>query len=240
VPDPDVPGASIGSGAALAAAPAVAVGPAGIRHLVVLDVDSTLIEDEVIELLADAAGSRPLVAEITRRAMEGELDFASSLRDRVATLAGVPEQVLADVAGRIRVTEGVPEMIAGLHAAGCRVATVSGGFHEILDPLAERLGLDFWRANRLEVADGVLTGRVLGPIVDAAAKAQALTEWAAACGIPLCRTIAVGDGANDLLMMACAGLSVAFDAKAPVRDQADVILDVRDLALVLALVGLRG
>jgi len=172
--------------------------------------------------------------------MEGELDFASSLRDRVATLAGVPEQVFADVAARIRVTEGVPEMVAGLHAAGCRVATVSGGFHEILDPLAERLGLDFWRANRLEVADGVLTGRVLGPIVDAAAKAQALTEWASACGIPLSRTIAVGDGANDLLMMACAGLSVAFDAKAPVRDQADVILDVRDLALVLALVGLRG
>ncbi|THG33588.1 phosphoserine phosphatase SerB [Naasia lichenicola] len=213
---------------------------AGIRHLVVLDVDSTLIEDEVIELLADAAGSRPLVAEITRRAMEGELDFAASLRERVATLAGVPVDVFERIGKQIRVTDGVPAMVAGLHAAGCRVATVSGGFHEILDPLADRLGLDFWRANRLEVRDGLLTGGLVGPIIDAAAKAQALTEWSAACGIPLARTIAIGDGANDLLMMACAGLSVAFDAKAPVRGQADVIVDGRDLSQILALVGLRG
>ncbi|MCS0498273.1 phosphoserine phosphatase SerB [Protaetiibacter mangrovi] len=209
------------------------------RFLVVLDVDSTLIEDEVIELLADAAGSGEAVAEVTFRAMNGELDFAESLRERVATLAGLPESVFAEVGERVTVTRGVPEMIASVHAAGGQVAVVSGGFHEIIDPLAERLGLDHWRANRLEVVDGVLTGRVVPPIVDAAAKAEALQEWADAAGIPVAQTLAVGDGANDLPMMALAGLSVGFDAKAPVRDVADVLLDERDLAMLLTLIGLR-
>jgi phosphoserine phosphatase len=209
------------------------------RFLVVLDVDSTLIEDEVIELLADAAGSREAVAEVTFRAMNGELDFAESLRERVATLAGLPESVFAEVGARVTVTRGVPEMIAAVQAAGGKVAVVSGGFHEIIDPLAERLGLDHWRANRLEVADGVLTGRVIPPIVDAAAKAEALQEWADAAGIPIAQTLAVGDGANDLPMMALAGLSVGFDAKAPVRDLADVLLDARDLSMLLPLMGLR-
>jgi phosphoserine phosphatase len=208
------------------------------RFLVVLDVDSTLIEDEVIELLADAAGSREAVAEVTFRAMNGELDFAESLRERVATLAGLPESVFAEVGARVTVTQGVPEMIAGVHAAGGEVAVVSGGFHEIIDPLAERLGLDHWRANRLEVVDGALTGRVIPPVVDAAAKAEALQEWADAAGIPLGQTLAVGDGANDLPMMALAGLSVGFDAKAPVRDVADVLLDARDLSMLLPLLGL--
>jgi len=209
------------------------------RFLVVLDVDSTLIEDEVIELLADAAGSREAVAEVTFRAMNGELDFAESLRERVATLAGLPESVFAEVGARVTVTRGVPEMIAAVQAAGGKVAVVSGGFHEIIDPLAERLGLDHWRANRLEVADGMLTGRVIPPIVDAAAKAEALQEWADAAGIPIAQTLAVGDGANDLPMMALAGLSVGFDAKAPVRDLADVLLDARDLSMLLPLMGLR-
>jgi phosphoserine phosphatase len=209
------------------------------RFLVVLDVDSTLIEDEVIELLADAAGSREAVAEVTFRAMNGELDFAESLRERVATLAGLPESVFAEVGARVTVTRGVPEMIAAVQAAGGKVAVVSGGFHEIIDPLAERLGLDHWRANRLEVADGMLTGRVIPPIVDAAAKAEALQEWAAAAGVPISQTLAVGDGANDLPMMALAGLSVGFDAKAPVRDVADVLLDARDLSMLLPLMGLR-
>jgi phosphoserine phosphatase len=208
------------------------------RFLVVLDVDSTLIEDEVIELLADAAGSREAVAEVTFRAMNGELDFAESLRERVATLAGLPESVFAEVGARVTVTQGVPEMIAGVHAAGGEVAVVSGGFHEIIDPLAERLGLDHWRANRLEVVDGALTGRVIPPVVDAAAKAEALQEWADAAGIPIGQTLAVGDGANDLPMMALAGLSVGFDAKAPVRDVADVLLDARDLSMLLPLLGL--
>lgn len=210
------------------------------RFLVVLDVDSTLIEDEVIELLADAAGSREAVSEVTFRAMNGELDFAESLRERVATLAGLPESVFAEVGARVTVTRGVPEMIAAVHAAGGRVAVVSGGFHEVIDPLAERLGLDHWRANRLEVVDGVLTGRVIPPIVDAAAKAEALQEWADAAGIPIAQTLAVGDGANDLPMMALAGLSVGFDAKAPVRDEADVLLDARDLSMLLPLMGLSS
>jgi phosphoserine phosphatase len=206
----------------------------------VLDVDSTLIEEEVIELLAEAAGSGELVRRVTERAMLGELDFAQSLRERVATLRGLPSSVLGDVAERITVTAGVPAMIEAVHAAGGCVGTVSGGFHEILDPLAERLGLDFWRANRLAIADGALTGEVSGPIVDAAAKATTLREWADSCGVPLSRTVAVGDGANDLPMMAEAGLSVGFDAKPPVRDAADVLLDVRDLATLLPLLGLRG
>ncbi len=209
------------------------------RFLVVLDVDSTLIEDEVIELLADAAGSRGAVAEVTFRAMNGELDFAESLRERVATLAGLPESVFAEVGARVTVTRGVPEMIASVQAAGGKVAVVSGRFHEIIDPLAERLGLDHWRANRLEVADGVLTGRVIPPIVDAAAKAEALQEWADAAGIPIAQTLAVGDGANDLPMMALAGRSVGYDAKAPVRDLPDVLLDARDLSMLLPLMGLR-
>lgn len=208
--------------------------------LVVLDVDSTLIEDEVIELLAESAGSLAEVAAITARAMNGDLDFEESLRARVSTLAGLPESVFQTVASRIRVTTGVPELVAGVHAAGGCIGVVSGGFHELVDPIAVRLGLDYCRANRLAVADGRLTGEVAGPVVDAEAKATTLTEWAADCGVALHQTIAVGDGANDLPMMAITGLSVGFDAKAPVRDEADVLLDVRDLSMVLSLLGLRG
>ncbi|MGN6326188.1 phosphoserine phosphatase SerB [Pseudolysinimonas sp.] len=209
------------------------------RFLVVLDVDSTLIEDEVIELLAEEAGSLDAVADVTFRAMNGELDFAESLRERVATLAGLDVAAIERVRGRVRVTRGVPEMIAGVHAAGGRVAVVSGGFHEVIDPLAERLGLDRWRANRLAVAGGRLTGEVIPPIVDAEAKAAALQEWADEAGLPLAQTLAVGDGANDLPMMALCGLSVGFDAKAPVRDVAHVLLDERDLSRLLGIMGLR-
>ena len=210
------------------------------RFLVVLDVDSTLIENEVIELLAAEAGSLALVEEITFRAMNGELDFEASLRSRVATLRGLPSAVFEDVAPAITVTAGVPEMVAGIHAAGGWATVVSGGFHEVLDPVAAALGLDQWRANRLEVVDGVLTGGLVGPIIDAQAKADTLQEWATLMGIPLRQTVAVGDGANDLTMMALAGLSVGFDAKAPVRDLANVLIDERDLSLVLPLLGLRG
>lgn len=210
------------------------------RFLVVLDVDSTLIENEVIELLAGYAGSRAEVERITRRAMNGELEFEESLRARVATLRGLPESVLVEARAQVTVTRGVPEMIAGIHAAGGRVGVVSGGFHEIIDPLAQALGLDQWRANRLEVFAGELSGALTGPIVDAAAKAMTLREWAGAAGLPLARTVAVGDGANDLEMMAIAGLAVGFDAKAPVRDLAGVLIDDRDLSQVLPLLGLRG
>ncbi len=206
--------------------------------LVVLDVDSTLIENEVIELLADEAGSGEKVAEITFRAMNGELDFESSLRERVATLAGLSASAIETVRSRVTVTAGVPELIAGVHAAGGRVAVVSGGFHEVIDPLAAELGLDDWRANRLAIVDGVLTGGLIPPIIDAQAKASALREWAADAGLPLSQTLAVGDGANDLPMMAVCGLAVGFDAKAPVRNLAHALLDVRDLSLLLPLMGL--
>jgi phosphoserine phosphatase len=208
--------------------------------LVVLDVDSTLIENEVIELLADHAGSLVEVESITSRAMNGELDFEESLRARVATLAGLPVSVFEVVQRQVTVTNGVPELISGVKDAGGRVAVVSGGFHEVLDPIAVALGLDYWRANRLEVADGVLTGGITGAVVDAEAKASTLQEWAADFGVPLSQTVAVGDGANDLPMMAIAGLAVGFDAKAPVRDLAGVLIDVRDLSQVLPLLGLRG
>lgn len=208
--------------------------------LVVLDADSTLIREEAIELLAEEAGSLEHVAAVTERAMRGELDFAASLRERVATLSGLDESVLAAARERMTPTDGVQELIDGVHAAGGLVGVVSGGFHELLDPLAERLGLDFCRANRLETADGRLTGRVDGPIVDAEAKATALVEWAAAGGIPLGRTVAVGDGANDLRMLDRAALGIAFCAKPVVRAQADLAIDRPDLGAVLAVLGLRG
>lgn len=208
--------------------------------LVVLDVDSTLIENEVIELLAEAAGSLDEVAAITHRAMSGEIDFAESLHERVATLAGLPVSCLAEIGERITITAGVPELVAGVHSLGGRIGVVSGGFHELVDPIGEALGLDHWQANRLEVADGTLTGRVTGPIVDAEAKAAALRAWAADSGTPLSRTIAVGDGANDLRMMDEAGLAVAFCAKPLVRAHADVCLDTRDLSQLLPLLGLRA
>lgn len=208
------------------------------RFLVVLDVDSTLIEDEVIELLAAEAGSAERVAEITFRAMNGELDFEESLRERVATLAGLPASVFATVGSRVTVTTGVPALVRAVQDAGGRVAVVSGGFHEVIDPIAESLGLDHWRANRLEIVDGRLTGDLIPPIIDAAAKADALREWADAAGLTLSQTVAVGDGANDLPMMAICGLAVGFDAKAPVRDEANVLLDERDLSMLLPLLGL--
>ncbi|MGV8885174.1 MAG: phosphoserine phosphatase SerB [Microbacteriaceae bacterium] len=210
------------------------------RFLIVLDVDSTLIENEVIELLADQAGTLDAVAQITLRAMNGELDFEESLRSRVQTLAGLPESVFADVAPQVVVTAGVPEMVAAVHAAGGLVTVVSGGFHEVLDPVAEQLGLDYWRANRLEVVDGVLTGGLVGPVIDAQAKADTLVEWSRESNVALRNTVAVGDGANDLAMMAICGLAVGFDAKAPVRDEAHVLIDVRDMRQLLPLLGLRG
>ncbi|MGU3408664.1 phosphoserine phosphatase SerB [Microbacterium sp. M1A1_1b] len=210
------------------------------RFLVVLDADSTLLEDEVIELLADGAGTRPQVQAITERAMRGEIDFADSLRERVATLAGLQADVVDRAQRAVRVTHGADELVRGVHAAGGTVGVVSGGFHEVLDPFAARLGLDHCRANRLEVVDGTLTGHVLGGVVDAAAKAETLLAWAASDGVPVSRTVAVGDGANDLAMMGVAALSVAFDAKPRVRQEADVVVVDRDLSAVLAALGLRG
>ena len=217
---------------ALTDGPLVTEGPG----LLVMDVDSTLIEQEVIELIAERAGTREQVAEVTARAMRGELDFAASLRERVATLAGVRESVFADVLAEVRPTRGAAELIEALHARGFRVGVVSGGFEEVVVPLAERLGIDHVAANRLETDDGVLTGRVLGRIVDRQEKVRCLRTWAERDGVPMERTIAVGDGANDLGMLAAAGLGVAFCAKPVVVEQADAAVHVRDLRAVLQLI----
>jgi phosphoserine phosphatase len=208
------------------------------QFLVVFDVDSTLIEDEVIELLADVAGKREEVAAVTERAMAGELDFAESLIERVKTLAGLPDSVFADVQKCITITTGAKQLIDAVHASGGKVGAVSGGFNQLLTPLAEILELDFARANQLEVVDGFLTGKVLGAIVDRQAKADALLEWAAATSTPIENTVAVGDGANDLSMMSVAGLGVGFNCKPIVREHADFILEGHDLSKLTEKLGL--
>ncbi|MEO0026865.1 MAG: hypothetical protein RL716_196 [Actinomycetota bacterium] len=201
------------------------------RYLVVFDVDSTLIEDEVIELLADVAGKREEVAAVTERAMAGELDFAESLIERVRTLEGLPESVFADVQKRITITTGAIETVAAIQKAGGKVGAVSGGFNQLLEPLSKILNLDFARANQLEVIDGKLTGRVIGGIIDRTAKSDALKEWSQLTGLD--HTVAVGDGANDLEMMATANLGVAFNAKPIVREKADVVIEGNDLRSLL-------
>lgn len=205
------------------------------RFLVVFDADSTLIRNEVIELIADEAGRGADVALATEAAMRGEVDFATSLRSRVEALAGVPVAAFARVLDRVEPTPGVVPLIEAIHARGGVAAVVSGGFHEVLDTVAPSLGVDVWRANRLVAEDGALTGVVDGGIVDAEGKAAALREWAAAYGVPLARTIAIGDGANDLRMMAAAGLGLAFNAKPAVRAQADLVIERVDLAEVIPL-----
>jgi phosphoserine phosphatase len=205
------------------------------RALVVLDADSTLIRNEVIELLADEAGRGAEVAAATEAAMRGEVDFATSLRSRVAALRGVPTSAFSRVRARIEPTPGVRELIAAVHERGGVVAVVSGGFHEILDTVAPDLGVDVWRANRLVIANDELSGEVDGPIVDAAAKAAALAEWASAYGVDPRRTIAIGDGANDLLMLRAAALGLAFNAKPAVRAAADLVIGPVDLRAVIPL-----
>lgn len=195
-----------------------------MRRLIVMDVDSTFIVNEQIDLLAEIAGSGAQVAEITARAMAGELDFEASLRARVATLAGLPISVFDDVRARIRLTPGARELVEECALRTWPVALVSGGFHEIIDPLVKPLPITYVRANRLAASAGRLTGEVDGPVVDRAAKAAFLTEFAAAEGIPLPDTVAVGDGANDLDMLAAAGLGVAFQAKPVVAVEADLAL----------------
>ncbi|MBD3780418.1 MAG: phosphoserine phosphatase SerB [Micrococcales bacterium] len=203
-----------------------------------MDVDSTLITQEVVELLAAHAGSRDEVAAITERAMRGDLDFTASLRARVATLAGLPVSVFAEVLEEVVVTPGAVELLAELDRRGWPVGLVSGGFVEVVGPLAARLGIPRYRANALEVSGGALTGRVAGEVVDRAVKARTLREYAAETGVPLERTVAIGDGANDLDMLAAAGLGVAFNAKPVVCEQADAVVRGR-LDAVLELPQLR-
>ena len=206
------------------------------RKFIIMDVDSTLIQQEVIELLAAHAGTEAEVAKVTAAAMRGELDFAQSLHHRVATLAGLPESVLAEVGAKIKFSVGAERLISEAKAAGHVVAAVSGGFSQILAPLAKRLGLDHALANDLEIVDGHLTGKVRGAVVDRSTKALKLLEWSAEAGIARSATMALGDGANDLDMMAAAALGVAFNAKPAVRAAADAQINLPnlDVALILA------
>ncbi|BCW71221.1 phosphoserine phosphatase SerB [Arthrobacter sp. NicSoilB8] len=207
------------------------------RKFLIMDVDSTLIQQEVIELLAAYAGKREEVTAVTEAAMRGELDFAQSLHARVAVLAGLPSDVVEKVRAEVKLTDGAAELVAAFQAAGHAVAVVSGGFNQILRPIAEDLGLHYWIANELEIADGALTGKVIGDVVDRAAKEKYLREWAAAEGIPMEHTIAVGDGANDLDMLGAAGIGVAFNAKPAVRAAADAAVNLPYLDAVRYIAG---
>lgn len=201
-----------------------------------MDVDSTFIREEVIELLAGHAGREAEVAAVTEAAMRGEIDFADSLRARCRALEGLDVGVFEQVYRAVRVTPGADVLLAGLSRRGDAVGLVSGGFVEIVEPLARAHGIPHVHANRLEVVEGRLTGRVDGEIVDRAGKERALRRFAEQEGIPMSRTVAIGDGANDLDMMAAAGLGIAFGAKPVVQAQADEVLDGSSLAAVLDLV----
>lgn len=220
----------------------IAVQEAGLdrrgQYLVVMDVDSTFIQDEVIDLLADEAGVMAQVAEITDRAMQGELDFEQSLRARAALLAGLPASALDRVRERITLTPGARTLCRTLSRLGYRIALVSGGFTDVISPIAADLGVTDVRANTLEVVDGVLTGQVIGPVIDRIGKKLALEAFARQYGIPPRRTIAIGDGANDVDMLAAAGLGIAFNAKAAARDVADTAVNVPYLDSVLFLIGI--
>ena len=207
------------------------------KRLVVFDVDSTLIQGEVIEMLAARAGCEDEVRAVTDAAMRGELDFAQSLERRVACLAGLPESVLAEVAESLQLMPGARTTVRTLKRLGFRCGVVSGGFTSIIAPLAESLGLDFHVANELEIVDGKLTGKVVGDIVDRAGKATALRRFAAEFDVPLAQCVAIGDGANDIDMLSTAGLGVAFNAKPALREVADTALSHPYLDVVLFVLG---
>jgi phosphoserine phosphatase len=220
----------------------VAVERAGLarrsKRLIVFDVDSTLVQGEVIEMLAAHAGAEAEVRAVTEAAMRGELDFAESLRRRVSALAGLPESVLAEVASQLELTPGARTTIRTLKRLGFRCGVVSGGFTRVISTLVDELGLDFYAANELEVVDGRLTGRVLGEIVDRPGKAVALRRFADSYGIPLEQCVAVGDGANDIDMLSTAGLGIAFNAKPALQAVADTALSHPYLDVVLFVLGI--
>ncbi|HET9944728.1 MAG TPA: phosphoserine phosphatase SerB, partial [Actinomycetes bacterium] len=220
----------------------VAVERAGLhrraKRLVVMDVDSTLVQGEVIEMLAEHAGCAPEVAAVTERTMRGELDFAESLRARVRLLAGVPATALEDVRRELVLARGARTFVRTLKRLDYRIAVVSGGFTQVTDALVADLGIDYSAANTLEVVDGRLTGDLVGPLVDRAGKAAALERFAAEAGVPVAQTVAIGDGANDLDMLARAGLGIAYNAKPVVREAADAALNVPYLDAILFLLGI--
>lgn len=208
------------------------------KKLVVMDVDSTLIQEEVIELLGNKAGRGPEIAAITESAMRGELDFEASLRARVQLLTGLPESVLTEVQKEITLTPGARTLVRTMHKLGHHVALVSGGFESVISPIVSELGIKHMRANNLEIVDGKLTGNLIGPIIDRAGKAKALRDFAEEHSIALEQTIAIGDGANDLDMIAVAGLGIAFNAKPAVKAAADSSLSAPYLDSVLYLLGI--
>src|SRR5579863_326759 len=208
------------------------------KHLVVMDADSTLLQDEVIDLLAEECGCAGEVSAITALAMSGEIDFAEALRRRVALLAGLPVSVLDDVRSRLRLTPGARTLLRTLQRLGYVPAVVSGGFVEVLAPMMEELKVDYLAANRLEIVDEKLTGHLVGDIVDRAGKANALRRFAEEVGVPLEQTVAVGDGANDIDMLSAAGLGIAFNAKPVVQEHADTRLTVPYLDAVLYFLGI--
>ncbi len=208
------------------------------KHLIVLDADSTLLQGEMIDLLAERCGCRDQVAAVTAAAMAGEIDFAEALRRRVRLLAGLPEAELLAVRDSIVLTPGARTLVRTLKRLGYELAVVSGGFTKLIGPLVDELGIDHVAANELALEAGVVTGELDGPILDRAGKAAALARFAAAAGVPLARTIAVGDGANDIDMLAAAGLGIAFNAKPVVREAADAAVSVPYLDAILFLLGI--
>jgi len=220
----------------------VAVQRAGLhrraKRLIVMDVDSTLIQGEVIELLAEHAGCLAEVAKVTEAAMKGELDFEGALRERVALLAGLDACAIDRVREQIVLSAGARTLVRTLKRLDYKFAIVSGGFTQVTDSLVEDLGIDYSAANTLEIVDGRLTGRVVGEVIDRAGKASALARFAAKAGIPISQTVAIGDGANDLDMLQAAGLGIAYNAKPVVRQAADTAVNVPYLDTILFLLGI--
>ena len=202
-------------------------------QLVLFDVDSTLIEQEVIDLLGNYSGQGQQIAEITAQAMQGDLDFDQALSKRVGLLEGLPESIILDVVEEISFSPGALQLLGSLKGAGCKVGVVSGGFHNILDRLFTNLELDFLRANTLEVVEGTLTGKTVGPVINRQAKAVALKEFAQMYGIALEKTVAVGDGSNDLEMIQVAGLGISYRGKPILNAAADVVISEPNLMQVL-------
>jgi phosphoserine phosphatase len=210
------------------------------RFLVVLDVDSTMIEQEVVELLAERVGLKDQVKILTDQAMAGEIDFREALLQRVGLLKGLSAEVFQELLAEIKVTDGVPELVSAVQTSGGLVGAISGGFSQVLEPLAMRLGLDFFMANNLEVTDGFITGAINGEIVDAAVKAQTMLLWAEQNDIDFADTVAIGDGANDIQMLQAAGFGVAFRPKDVLRPYADLVIEGNSLAPVISELELRS
>lgn len=209
------------------------------KYLLVLDVDSTMIEQEVIELLAERVGLRDQVKILTDQAMAGEIDFREALMKRVGLLEGLNAKVLEELLAEIRITHGVPELISAVHNSGGLVGAISGGFSQVLELLSAELNLDFFKANNLEIENDVITGKIIGEIVDAEVKARTLLRWAGEYGFDLSSTVAVGDGANDIQMLKASGFAVAFRPKEVLRDHADLIIEGDSLEPLISVLELR-